>query len=296
MDQVYLELSERWPEFFDEAEQSHPADQLLRVGEVLDQLYAVEEYNPFEGEMDQAVTGAANEIMERFFDLPQTRKTFADRQEAKLDAAKANGKQQVQKVREEYKARLDKLRQQNRQRVADTIDKERAKRDQKIQALKDRYAARDAAGIFSGMTAEEYQELAKLAKSQKAGEETGTEKKQAVLQALMDRGMNRREAYAFYALAKAANPGETNWTDVEGACYAGLSDSGKTKYQAVREYFVELPVSDFAYIQDILSGVEGDRDQSGKTVSGSLKRNKLAVLMGLGMTAAEAQVYYNLTK
>lgn len=146
IDQVYQELSERWPEFFDEAEQSHPADQLLRVGEVLDQLYAVEEYNPFEGEMDQAVTGAANEIMERFFDLPQTRKTFADRQEARLSAAKANGKQQVQKVREEYKARLDKLREQNRQRVADTIDKERAKRDQKIQALKDRYAARDAAG------------------------------------------------------------------------------------------------------------------------------------------------------
>lgn len=146
IDQVYQELSERWPEFFDEAEQSHPADQLLRVGEVLDQLYAVEEYNPFEGEMDQAVTGAANEIMERFFDLPQTRKTFADRQETRLSAAKANGKQQVQKVREEYKARLDKLREQNRQRVADTIDKERAKRDQKIQALKDRYAARDAAG------------------------------------------------------------------------------------------------------------------------------------------------------
>lgn len=146
INQVYQELSERWPEFFDEAEQSHPADQLLRVGEVLDQLYAVEEYNPFEGEMDQAVTGAANEIMERFFDLPQTRKTFADRQETRLSAAKANGKQQVQKVREEYKARLDKLREQNRQRVADTIDKERAKRDQKIQALKDRYAARDAAG------------------------------------------------------------------------------------------------------------------------------------------------------
>lgn len=49
----------------------------------------------------------------------------------------------------------------------------------------------DAVGLFSGMTAEEYQELAKLAKSQKAGEETGTEKKQAVLQALMDRGLRR---------------------------------------------------------------------------------------------------------
>lgn len=49
----------------------------------------------------------------------------------------------------------------------------------------------DAAGLFSGMTAEEYQELAKLVKSQKAGEETGAEKKQAVLQALMDRGLRR---------------------------------------------------------------------------------------------------------
>lgn len=49
----------------------------------------------------------------------------------------------------------------------------------------------DAAGLFSGMTAEEYQELAKLVKSQKVGEETGAEKKQAVLQALMDRGLRR---------------------------------------------------------------------------------------------------------
>ena len=179
-------------------------------------------------------------------------------------------------------------------KVSDYTNNNAYLRSQMNETEQARYDA--AAGLFSGMTAEEYRELAKLAKSQKAGEETGTEKKQAVLQALMDRGMNRREAYAFYALAKAANPGETNWTDVEGACYAGLSDSGKNKYQAVREYFVELPVSDFAYIQDILSGVEGDRDQSGKTVSGSLKRNKLAVLMGLGMTAAEAQVYYNLTK
>lgn len=90
MDQVYQELSERWPEFFDEQEQIHPADQLLRIAEVLDQLHSIAEYNPFEGEMDQTVAGAANEILERFFDLPQTRKTFADRQAAKLNAAKAN--------------------------------------------------------------------------------------------------------------------------------------------------------------------------------------------------------------
>lgn len=147
IDQVYQELSERWPEFFDETEHTNPSDQLLQIADVADQLRQVEEYNPFEGDgMDQVVAGAANEILERFFDLPQTKKTFADRQEAKLNAAKAQGKQQVQKVREGYKERLDKLQQANRQRVADTIDRERGRADQKIQKLKDKYAARDAAG------------------------------------------------------------------------------------------------------------------------------------------------------
>ena len=40
--------------------------------EVMDGIYNVEEYNPFGPYMQQAITGAANEIMERFFDLPQT--------------------------------------------------------------------------------------------------------------------------------------------------------------------------------------------------------------------------------
>ena len=147
IDQVYLELAERWPEFFDEAEYTNPSDQLLQIADVADQLRQVEEYNPFEGDgMDQVVAGAANEILERFFDLPQTRKTFADRQEAKLNAAKARGKQQAEKIREGYKARLEDLRQKNRQRVVEVIGKERSRGDRKLQALKDRYAARDAAG------------------------------------------------------------------------------------------------------------------------------------------------------
>lgn len=147
IDQVYLELAERWPEFFDETEHANPSDQLLQIADVADQLRQVEEYNPFEGDgMDQVVAGAANEILERFFDLPQTKKTFADRQEAKLNAAKARGKQQAEKIREGYKARLEDLRQANRQRVADTIDRERGRADRKIQKLKDRYAARNAAG------------------------------------------------------------------------------------------------------------------------------------------------------
>lgn len=146
IDQVYQELSSRWPEFFSEQEQTHPTDQLLHIVEVLDGISEINEYNPFSRYMDQAVTGAANEIMETFFDLPQTRKTFADRQALKLENAKAKGREQVQKVREQYATRLAELREQNRQRVQNAIAKEREARERQMGALKDRYAAKDAAG------------------------------------------------------------------------------------------------------------------------------------------------------
>lgn len=146
IDQVYQELSSRWPEFFSEQEQTHPTDQLLHIVEVLDGISEINEYNPFSRYMDQAVTGAANEIMETFFDLPQTRKTFADRQALKLENAKAKGREQVQKVREQYTTRLAELREQNRQRVQNAIAKERETRKRQMGALKDRYAAKDAAG------------------------------------------------------------------------------------------------------------------------------------------------------
>ena len=146
IDQVYQELSSRWPEFFSEQEQTHPTDQLLHIVEVLDGISEINEYNPFSRHMDQAVTGAANEIMETFFDLPQTRKTFADRQALKLENAKTKGREQVQKVREQYTTRLAELREQNRQRVQNAIAKEREARERQMGALKDRYAAKDAAG------------------------------------------------------------------------------------------------------------------------------------------------------
>lgn len=146
IDQVYQELSSRWPEFFSEQEQTHPTDQLLHIVEVLDGISEINEYNPFSRHMDQAVTGAANEIMETFFDLPQTRKTFADRQALKLENTKAKGREQVQKVREQYTTRLAELREQNRQRVQNAIAKERETRERQMGALKDRYAAKDAAG------------------------------------------------------------------------------------------------------------------------------------------------------
>lgn len=121
IDQVYQELSSRWPEFFSEQEQTHPTDQLLHIVEVLDGISEINEYNPFSRYMDQAVTGAANEIMETFFDLPQTRKTFADQQALKLENAKAKGRERVQKVREQYTTRLAEQKTRSEERLDQAI-------------------------------------------------------------------------------------------------------------------------------------------------------------------------------
>ena len=146
IDQVYLEMAELWPEFFDEQRESHPVDQLLRIVEVLDTIYDVEEYNPFSHDARQAAAGISNEIMERFFDLPQTKATFADRQARKLDDAKAKGRKRVDRLREEKNARIAELRAQNRERVQRAIQNERERAGQKITDLKERHAARDQAG------------------------------------------------------------------------------------------------------------------------------------------------------
>lgn len=146
IDQVYQEMSELWPEFFDEQRENNPVDQLLRIAEVMDGIYNVEEYNPFGPYMQQAITGAANEIMERFFDLPQTRATFADRQARKLDDTKAKGRERVQKAREQNAARLAELRQQNRERTTKAVERERTRRAEQIGKLKQRYREKDAAG------------------------------------------------------------------------------------------------------------------------------------------------------
>lgn len=146
VDLVYKEMSERWPEFFDEDREGTVSDQLYQIEAVLDKVYKITKYNPFDMYTSQAVSGAANEILEKFFDLPQTKKTFADRQAAKLDREKAAGRRRLQEERERKNAKLEELRQKNRERVDKAIQKERERRAKDLERLKDQYQARDAAG------------------------------------------------------------------------------------------------------------------------------------------------------
>ena len=140
VDQVYAELSELYPEFFDQNRESQPSDQLYRIADVLDAVYSVNEYNPNAQYMREATQSVSNEILEQFFDLPQQR-TFADRQAKKDEQQKAHYLNQINELREANDTRIAELRAQNRKRLQEAIAREREKHGEQIARLKERNAA-----------------------------------------------------------------------------------------------------------------------------------------------------------
>ena len=144
VDQVYSELAESYPEFFSEARESNVSDQISRIAEVANELYNVGEYNPFEGYMGQAVSAISNDIMERFFDLPQAKKTFADVQAEKLDAAKAAGRKAAADAKlagQMAQGRTDAVKLRHTQ---EALQKARTQQAEKLDALRNRYREKDA--------------------------------------------------------------------------------------------------------------------------------------------------------
>lgn len=144
VDQVYSELAESYPEFFSETRENNVSDQISRIAEVANELYSVSEYNPFEGYMGQAVSAISNDVMERFFDLPQAKKTFADVQAEKLDAAKAAGRKAAADAKlagQMAQGRTDAVKLRHTQ---EALQKARAQQAEKLDALKDRYREKDA--------------------------------------------------------------------------------------------------------------------------------------------------------
>ena len=144
VDQVYSELAESYPEFFSETRENNVSDQIARIADVANELYSVSEYNPFEGYMGQAVSAISNDVMERFFDLPQAKKTFADVQAEKLDAAKAAGRKAAADAKlagQMAQGRTDAVKLRHTQ---EALQKARTQQAEKLDALKDHYREKDA--------------------------------------------------------------------------------------------------------------------------------------------------------
>lgn len=123
IDTVYDELNEKYPTLFPD-DIVHPADQLIRLSDMMEELKAVEG-NPFEQDLDSTARYLAGEIEERFYDTPNQKPTLADKMantyyrqrvkdqkdlRARLADQKRAYERQVEGIHEEYA-------QQNRARM-----------------------------------------------------------------------------------------------------------------------------------------------------------------------------------
>ena len=176
IDQVYQELSQMYPEFFDEAEISNPADQLLRIAEVLDGLEPYE-VNPYSTNMQESASWLANDILERFYELPQAKPTFADKAEGRLTDQVIRDGKKLEKLRGQKNARIAQLIAENRQKVKEAAARERQKRKREADELKATVrtlqhmlkAAQD--GGVDSRTMDAYRE--KVLKGYRGGSDTG---------------------------------------------------------------------------------------------------------------------------
>ena len=151
IDSVYQELAELYPEFFDAEGVMNSADQLERIVDVLDSLKPTET-NPYSREMGQATAYLANDIIDRFFDIPQAKPTFADKAERRVTKERIKSGKKVEAVRQQRDDKVKKLIESQREKTKKQLDKARQQRDARVK--KEQEKRRNA--------------LAKMGESQKA--------------------------------------------------------------------------------------------------------------------------------
>ncbi len=117
VDVFYQELQTLYPEFFAGEEITHPADQLIRIAEVLDTIRPVY-VNPYGMNLDEAAGVLANELLESYVDIPQAKPTYADRELQKRKKLKLEYQKKIREIKAEYKAKYEeKLKEVNRQNI-----------------------------------------------------------------------------------------------------------------------------------------------------------------------------------
>lgn len=114
--------------------------------------------------------------------------------------------------------------------------------------------------------------------------------------ALVQSGLTERQALAFLSALDISEKDTVDFSSPDRVLYSTLTDSQRVKYEAVTQYIPGMPVSDYLYFKDRLALVDGDRDQYGKTISGTKKRNIITTLMQMGMNYYQALVFYNIVE
>lgn len=140
IDSLWGEMSSLFPEYFDSEEVYHPAEMLARIEEALDAVKPME-YNPYSSNMREASAHLANDIIERFYDLPQM-KTIADKAKRKVVEARIEGGNKVAKVRAEKDEKIRQAIAEGREKAKKAVLGEKIAAARDMKKMRDKYEKR----------------------------------------------------------------------------------------------------------------------------------------------------------
>ena len=142
IEDVYTDLSYRHPELFNLDAHMDEAEQILHIAEVLESIQP-----RYESELagnDMAIDYLAGDLIERFFDLPQNKATFADRQAQKLDREVAKTARRGERALQQQAARYEKQRNIEREqrekaisRMQKSMQRQAEQNEKRFQKLKE---------------------------------------------------------------------------------------------------------------------------------------------------------------
>lgn len=142
VDDVYTELCEKFPEMFDR-ELSNPTDQLLRMGEAIEEIQPYVVYLSSE-EYDNLIRQTAGDLIDIAV-KGRAYKSMADRYEERISAVKQRAEEAKRDAQEKKKSAVLKEREKGKKKLdaekqkrKDSETKLRADRDTKVQAERDK--------------------------------------------------------------------------------------------------------------------------------------------------------------
>ena len=145
VDVAYMELRGMFGETYFPEDIINVADQLERIGEVLD-LTEPRYHNPNDYYSTVAREYLRNYIIDAMLsdEVRQTAPTYADRKEAQIAKLKADNAQAMRDEREKQAQKIASIKERNAQRIKDAVAKERERGEKRLERLRDSVERRDA--------------------------------------------------------------------------------------------------------------------------------------------------------
>lgn len=291
VDQVYDDLSQRYPELFPE-DIYNPADQMNRIIDVAGELQSVMG-SAFEGaEADRAADFLAGDIMERFYDTPERAPTFADRQERRLQNQRVKDRARLERAverergrTERAKDRLQAQKAEDRQKLMEAVTRERGRKNDALQAMKERHKAANKRRSENLSAAQRREQI--IRHSKKLGER--------LLRPTDKQHIPEELRGAAVSLLRSINS-ESGYSIGEdgGRIKTGTGEEGKAtkRTQAARELqaqYAKIASEESLVVDPDLAGYLNEIAGFGDTPLGNLNRNQLETVWN-AVKAVEASV------